>query len=142
VPDRKVLIERLKEMKIQMGAELRTRIERANEETTELRGRLWPQRFLRRLEDRKQHLADLSERFGRGVLTKIERERLLLKNLATGLNGRNPLAILARGYCIVEKNGYGIKSVATIATGDRLKIRFADGRSLVQVERVEHDRNV
>ena len=142
VPDRKVLIEHLTEMKIQMGAELRTRIGRAKEETAELRDRLRPRRLMRRLEDRTQHLADLSDRFGRAFSTRIEKERLLLKELTTGLSGRNPLAVLARGYCMVEKQERVVKSVTMIAAGDRLNIRFADGRSQVLVERAEHDGNL
>jgi exodeoxyribonuclease VII large subunit len=142
VPDRNVLRIHLRELQVQMNAVLLGRVAWAKEEITGLRDRLRPQRFLRKLDERKTDLADLADRLERGFATRIERERLLLAGMQTALAGGSPLAVLARGYCVAEKDGTVIRGVKAIAPGDRMKIRFYDGSSLVNVERVDHDGNV
>jgi len=139
VPDRKVLREWLRSQKSQMSAALISRIERALADVCDLRDRLRPQRFARRLEEKKQNTVDLSDRLFRAAGTKIERQRLVLAGMSAVLEGRSPRAVLLRGYCVAEKEGKLIKSVNAITKDDRLGIRFYDGRSTVCVERVEHD---
>ena len=67
VPDRKILIARLKDLKNVMSSVMRTRIEREKEELIDLRDRLRPQRFARKLEERKQNIADLSDQARTGI---------------------------------------------------------------------------
>lgn len=142
VPDRRVLIARLKELKSQMSAALQGRVAWAMEEISELRDRLRPQRFLRKLEERKQDTADLSDRLERAFSNRLERKRLLLCEMKTALDSRSPLAVLARGYCVAEKNGAVVKRADTLALGDHMKIRFYDGSSQVIVERVDYERDL
>lgn len=142
VPDRAVLLLQLHELKSLLTATLQGRIAWAREELTSMRDRLRPQRFLPRIEVRKTTTADLAERLERACVTRIERERLLLAELKTALDSRSPLAVLARGYCVAEKNGAIVKSIDGITRDDRMKIRFYDGNTDVIVERVDHDRNV
>ncbi len=139
VPDRKILIARLKDLKNVMGSAMQTRIGREKEEIIDLRDRLRPQRFTRKLEERKQNNADLSDRLERAFTTWLERERLLLAGMRTALEGRNPRSVLSRGYCMAEKDGKIVKSVSVLDTGNKINIRFYDGRSEMTVERVEHD---
>ena len=139
VPDRKELREWVRELRCQMSAALVSRIERAQEDVAGLRNRLRPQRFSRRLEEKTQNTVDLADRLLRAVITKIERNHLVLAEMKTALEGRSPRAVLARGYCVAEKEGTIIKSVGAITKDDRLAIRFSDGRSTVCVEHVEHD---
>lgn len=139
VPDRKELREWVRELRYQMSAALVSRIERAQEDVAGLRDRLRPQRFSRRLEEKTQNTVDLADRLLRAVTAKIERNHLVLAEMRTALEGRSPRAVLARGYCVAEKEGTIIKSIDAITKDDRLAIRFYDGRSTVCVERVEHD---
>ena len=139
VPDRKELREWMRELRCQMSAALLSRIERAQEDISGLRDRLRPQRFSRRLEEKTQYTVDLADRLFRAVTTKIERNHLVLAEMRAALEGRSPRAVLARGYCVAEKEGTIIKSVGAISKDDRLAIRFYDGRSTVCVEHVEHD---
>jgi exodeoxyribonuclease VII large subunit len=139
VPDKKELMEWVRELRCQMSAALVSRIERAQEDVAGLRDRLRPQRFSRRLEEKTQNTVDLADRLLRAVTAKIERNHLVLAEMRTALEGRSPRAVLARGYCVAEKEGTIIKSVDAITKDDRLAIRFYDGRSTVCVERVEHD---
>lgn len=142
VPDTAVLLLQVHELKSLLNASLQGRIAWAREELTGMRNRLRPQRFVQRIEERKTTTADLADRLGRACTIRIERERLLLAETKTALESRSPLAVLARGYCVAEKNGLIVKSVDGINSNDRMKIRFYNGNSDVVVERVEHDRNV
>jgi exodeoxyribonuclease VII large subunit len=142
VPDRAVLLRQVHELKSLLTASLQGRIAWAREELIGMRDRLRPQRFLHRIEERKTTTADLADRLGRACVTRIERERLLLAETKTALDSRSPLAVLARGYCVAEKNGLIVKSVDGLTREDRIKIRFYNGNTDVIVERVEHERNV
>jgi exodeoxyribonuclease VII large subunit len=142
VPDRLVLTARLHELKSQLNAALQDRVAWAWDGISGLRDRLRPQRFLKKIEERKQNTADLSERLERAFSNRLGRERLLLAEMRTALDSRNPVAVLARGYCVAEKQGSVVKSAGTITKGDRMNIRFYDGSSLVTVEDVDHERNV
>ena len=142
VPDRMVLIARLKELKSQMSTALQGRVAWAREEVADLRDRLRPRRFCRKLEERKQTMADLSDRLERAFSNRLERERLILAEMKTALDSRSPVAVLARGFCVAEKNGVIVRSADIIEKGDHMKIRFYDGSSQVIVERVDHERNL
>jgi exodeoxyribonuclease VII large subunit len=142
VPDRNVLLLRLQELRVRMDSVLLGRVAWAREETAGLRDRLRPQRFLRRLDERKTGTADLAERLERGLATRIDRERLLLDGMRNALEGRSPRAVLARGYCVAEKDGRVVRFAGDIRQDDRLKLRFYDGTGGVIVERVDHDGNV
>ncbi len=142
VPDRKILLGHLDELKIQAGGVLLDRIERAKTMISDLRDRLRPLRFVKKVDERKQATADTADRLERAYRTRIGREHLILSEITTALEGRNPLSVLARGFCVAEKDDRLVKSVDLLEQNDRLSIRFYDGRSHVIVERVEHDRIV
>lgn len=142
VPDRLVLISQVQDLKGRLNAALQDRVAWAWDEISDLRDRLRPQRFCRKLEERKQSIADISDRLERAFSNLLGRERLLLAEMKTALDSQNPLAVLARGYCVVEKNGTVVKSADALTKGDRMNIRFYDGRSRVIVEEVEHERDL
>jgi exodeoxyribonuclease VII large subunit len=142
VPDRLVLAARVQELRGRLNAALQDRVAWAWDEISDLRDRLRPQKFCRKLEERKQTIADLSDRLERAFSNLLGRERLLLAEMKTALDSRNPLAVLARGYCVAEKSGTVVKSADTLIKGDRMKIRFYDGSSQVIVEEVDHERNL
>ncbi len=50
--------------------------------------------------------------------------------------------MLARGYCVAEKDGIVVRSVDAMRENDRLNLLFYDGKSRVMVERVDHDGNL
>ena len=135
VPDRYILLERMKELRCRLSSALLSRVAYAKEEVDGLRDRLRPRRFARRLEERKQYTADLSDRLERAFRARLEREHLLLAGMTTALESRNPLAVLARGYCMAEKDDRIVKSVRQLAEGDPVCIRFFDGSSQMRVER-------
>ena len=137
-----MLTARLQEQKSQLNAALQARLTWAWDEISDLRDRLRPQRFLRKIEERKQYTADLSERLERALSNRLGRERLLLAQMRTALDSQNPVAVLARGYCVAEKQGRVVKSAGMVTKGDRMNIRFYDGSSQVTVEDVKHERDL
>lgn len=142
VPDRTALLLLLQEQKIRIETALQGRVAWAREELLGLRDRLRPQKFIRKIGERRQYTADIAERLERACATRMERERLLLAGMKNALEAGSPKSVLSRGYCIAEKDGKLVKGVSTLAKDDRLKIRFFDGSSQVIVERADNDRNI
>ena len=142
VPDRNTLSLRLQELRVRMDAVLLGRVSWAKEELSGFRDWLRPQRFLRGLDERKTTTADLAERLERGGAARLERDRLLLAGLRAALEGRSPRAVLARGYCVAEKDGKAVRETAGLKRDDRLKLRFYDGSADAVVEQVNHDGNL
>jgi exodeoxyribonuclease VII large subunit len=82
---------------------------------------------------------ELSLRLGR---RQEERVRLLkerLGHLAGRLGGVDPLAVLGRGYSIVYRvsDGSIVKDASLLEKGHRVRVHFAAGRAICQVEDVE-----
>lgn len=142
VPDKKDLRLALSDIKNQLSTALLSRVGRAQDEISGLRDRLRPQRFAKRIEEKRQATADLADRLERAYATRCGHEKLVLAGIRTALEGRSPKAILARGYCVVEKDGVLVTSVKNLKKDDRLNLRLYDGRSQVMVERVDHDGNL
>ncbi|WML67873.1 MAG: Exodeoxyribonuclease 7 large subunit [Methanoregula sp. SKADARSKE-2] len=139
VPDQNVLLLRLDEMRIQLGCSLEARLGRGRKEVADLQNRLRPKRVARRLDEKKQVGADLSDRLTRAWENRVGRERLLLAEMKTALEGRSPLAVLARGYCVAEKDGRVVRGAGELLQNDRMRIRFYDGNSQVIVEKVDRE---
>lgn len=142
VPDRNTLRLQLMELRNLMGSALLGRLAWAKEEITGIRDRLRPRRLAQKIEERQQFTADLAERLERAVSTRLERDRLLLAGMRMALDSHNPVAVLARGYCVAEKDKTIVKSTGILVENDRLQLRFYDGSSQVIVERVNHDGNI
>lgn len=142
VPDRNILRVQLMELRDLMGSALLGRLAWAKEEIAGLRDRLRPRRFAQKIGERQQFTADLAERLERAVSTRLERDHLVLAGMKTALESHNPVAVLARGYCVAEKDGTLVKGTRMLTEKDRLRLRFYDGNSQVIVERVNHDGNI
>lgn len=79
------------------------------------------------IEIREDELSYLSRRLDslyRGAIS--EKESAFGKNLAK-INALNPLAVLSRGYSVVQKNGEVTSSVSELCIGDTISVRLADG---------------
>ncbi len=137
VPDRTDLFEGLVRERKRMGAALYNRLERAALEITGYRDRLHPRRLIARVADRREETSDLVTRLSIATATQIRERNLVLGGLKAALEGRNPLALLARGYSVAERDGVVVKSAVEISAGDRLRLRFSDGNGRVVVEGVE-----
>ncbi len=142
VQDRAVLKDALSRFRNQLGSGLISRLDRAAREIADLRTRIAPGRMERRIAERRQDCAVMAERLARASRARIERERNVLSGLRGRLTGRDPLALLERGYCIIEKEGRAVRSARGISGGDTLGIRMKDGRLEVLVRGVTHDKEL
>lgn len=89
----------------------------------------------RRLAVLRARLAALSLRPQAGIARRLQQRTLHLRALARSLESVSPLATVARGYAILQReDGRIVRSVGDAAVGDKLDARVSDGRVQVRVE--------
>ncbi len=67
------------------------------------------------------------------IVTKYKDKKLEAIKLYSKLDALSPLKTLARGYSITEKEGKIVHKVSELKQGDRLTLRFEDGKVDVEV---------
>ncbi len=89
-----------------------------------------------RIDQQRQIADDLDRRLSRSWLTAMQSRRLLVGTQGQRLDALNPMAVLSRGYAIVQDGGGRVvQSVAQTSPGQLLSIRVVDGSFGVKVER-------
>ena len=76
----------------------------------------------------------LTDRMKLAVSGAGEKARIFLRLLAEKADAISPLSVLARGYCVPEREGHTVASVSELSEGDGLTLRFADGSASARVE--------
>ena len=84
----------------------------------------------------KDNVDVLETRLTDCLLYNIENKALKLSALAGKLNALSPLAVLARGYAVTQKNNKIIKSVSDIKENDEIHIAFHDGKAICKINEV------
>jgi len=118
------------------------RWQQADDEIRELRDRLRPARLAFRIDRRREELAELDSRLRRGRDRAFERRRSELAGLAAVTRARSPFAPLARGYALVDHDGYPVRAAVALAPGDQVTVRFGSGRARMRVEKVCDDEDI
>jgi exodeoxyribonuclease VII large subunit len=108
----------------------------------DLRLRLQPRRIRRRINEHRELVSGYEEDLDRVILAKIGRYRGELEREKALLEGRSPLSILSRGYCIAERQGKVVRTARDLSRGDRIRLRMTGGGAKARVEEVYHDREV
>lgn len=139
VPDRILVLESLAESKRTLGNRLLHRLDRAGEDLSHVRDRLSPHRMVQRLTAKREDVSVISDRLGRSISSRLSLERERLSSMGEILCARNPLHLIRKGYCILEKEGRVVRSAAEITEGEHLSVRLMGGRFDANVERVYHD---
>lgn len=142
VPERREILREIAGCEERMRSLLLNRLSVATDEVEDLRERMHPRRLSRRINERMQRLAEHEELLRRAATARVQRERAALAEIRAGLLGQNPLAILGRGYCIVEAGGGVARNTASLTPGERVTIRMADGRASAVVEEITYDRDL
>lgn len=75
----------------------------------------------------KDDLQDCVDIFAKTGLEQMRFKREEWKGLVGKIESLNPLAVLARGYAVVAKEGRTIKSVDELSQGDKINVRLTDG---------------
>ena len=83
---------------------------------------------LRKVNDNYLSLDNLLKRLEAGIKIKSEKEKNKYIELVAKLDALSPLKTLSRGYSITEKEGKIIKSKDELIKGDKIDLRFIDGR--------------
>ena len=82
----------------------------------------------RRIALLRQRLEALRSRPGAAMLRRLRHDQVHLRGLARSLEAVSPLATVARGYAILQRDdGHVIRNVHDVRTGDRVKARLGDG---------------
>jgi exodeoxyribonuclease VII large subunit len=97
---------------------------------------------LRRLQDERQNLDQWSERAQRALAHLVELRRSNWQGAADRLQALNPLAILERGYAVVQQpDGSILQRISQAQVGQPIQVQLADGRfdaDITQIERMEN----
>ncbi|MBQ7032217.1 MAG: exodeoxyribonuclease VII large subunit [Clostridia bacterium] len=96
----------------------------------------------RRLDDLQMTLDTMTNRAAGAVNMEFEQKKHRFTENAAKLHALSPLEVLGRGYSVASKEGHSVRSVDTLLTGDKISLRFADGRADCTVEAVERSRKV
>ena len=85
----------------------------------------------------RQRLADTRPRLQAAMARRLQRDALQLRGLARSLEAVSPLATIARGYSILQReDGRVVRSTGEVAAGDAVSARLADGELRLRVEGV------
>lgn len=104
---------------------LRTRVARSAEKLHHLRQRL---RFpTNRITDGYQWIDNLQERLQTAMRHGIERRQQQVAHWACQLQHLSPLAVLAKGYAVVQKDGVAVRDAAILKKGEVIDVRLAKG---------------
>ncbi|MCP1362949.1 exodeoxyribonuclease VII large subunit, partial [Halomonas sp. BBD45] len=84
----------------------------------------------------RNRLERASARLHATLPQRLQHERSRLNALARELNAVSPLAVLGRGYAILEDgDGKVVKRAQDTQPGERLNARLGEGRLTVEVKR-------
>ncbi|HJU03698.1 MAG TPA: exodeoxyribonuclease VII large subunit [Nitrospiraceae bacterium] len=91
-----------------------------------------------RLKGQRVLIPQLSKRLDQRIHTMLMLQRRMIQSLAGALDNLSPLAILARGYSLVQTvpEGKVVRKAEDVASGDTLHVRLAEGRLLCGVHDV------
>ena len=67
------------------------------------------------------------ENLDRAAENAATARREMLLHQCARLEALNPRSVLARGYAVVERDGETLTRAASVAVGDQISVRFADG---------------
>lgn len=138
LPDRQSLVASLDQLHAMLRQTLFNRARRSRQHLDMIASRpvlTQPHRMIR---DASRQLDDLDQRSQAGMAKRIRDARSTLRTLAASVDALSPLAVLARGYSVSESSdGKVLKSIESIATGDRIRTRLPDGTVDSVVEKVQ-----
>jgi exodeoxyribonuclease VII large subunit len=84
-----------------------------------------------------QELGALVARRDTAMTAQLERRRRELGRLGAQMAALSPLAVLDRGFAMVQRGADIVRDAAQVAAGDRLRVRLARGALGVIVEEVD-----
>lgn len=121
---------------MRLAAQMRRRVDFGRERLNGLHRRLRSPRESLALARQRQ--AELARRLSQAMERRLKERAWRLSTLAERLNDLSPLRTLGRGYAIVSRaEGEVVRDAATLTPGERVSLRFAQGRAEARIEEVE-----
>jgi len=110
-------------------------------ELTEMAESFADGRAMRRLQERiamrLTRLEDMRTRFTRSMLVSIQKRESATEHLRSRCQTLHPMAPLARGYAVVEKNGLPLPMHEHLQPGDIVQVRRNSEISTVEVQSID-----
>ncbi len=92
---------------------------------------------LQQIEQQKSQLAQISYRLSSSLNQQLQTQQHNLLRLSQNLQHLNPLAVLTRGYALVQTDtGEIVRSSNQIKLADIVKIRFAEGQTEAEIKKI------
>ena len=113
-------------------------MERRRRELQSLRGRRVLSSPAVLLGEPRQRADEAMRRARVAVVQELEKWRTRVGALAERARALDPLAVLARGYCVVRRSPEGmvVRCISQLAPGDEAEVVLRDGSAWCEVERV------
>jgi len=138
-PAAEELSAELRQIQKRMSAALRSRALTARSSLDAIQRHQVFRRPFQRIYDLTRQVDDCSGRTHRAIRHRLQLARQQTETFASRLESLSPLAVLSRGYSITERttDGRVVRSSSDLIPGDQISTRFARGRSISRVEKVE-----
>jgi len=135
LPDRRTLAAALARDWRRLGYVMRHGLERRRHALTRERDALRMLAPAARLATQRRRLATAQRALAGAIALRRERSRTRLARLVAQLDGLSPLAVLGRGYAIVqrERDGRVVRTPGDVRDGEALHIRLGQGAIAARV---------
>lgn len=138
--DHRDVLQRFDGLSDRMDACMESRLQRYRSRLTE-----WEQRLKLcspegRLKEQRNRLERLTTGMDASMQNRLGSARQRLELAVNHLEAVNPLAVLARGYGVVQDSeGRVVSSVAALRVGESVTIRLSDGRAVAEIRSKEKE---
>ncbi len=138
-PAAEELVAQLRQVERRLAGALRGRTERARSRLEALTRHAAFRRPYQRIFELARRLDELDARAARAIGGQVRLARQRTDAAAGRLESLSPLAVLGRGYSLTQRDGDGqiVRDAAQLAPGERIATRFARGRCISRVERID-----
>jgi exodeoxyribonuclease VII large subunit len=128
------LAQRQQHARLRLRAALRQGLDASRMRLTRLHAALRVAEPARRLARDGERLAALHARLRRAEVQRLQQHTLHLRGLARTLSTISPLATVARGYSLLQReDGHVVRRMADTRIGQRLRARVGDGELALEV---------
>ncbi len=136
VPERRALLQGVESMAERLQSAQAKRVRSLRERLEYLRSSPALTRPTDRVQQRMQHVDELTHRLSTSFQRLVEQRRHRLEATVGRLESLSPLGTLARGYaiCHVDGNEVPVRRAADVPPGARLRVRLHEGELLCRTE--------
>lgn len=126
VPDMSVIFNFLDNMDKTLNSILKQRVEKEYQRLDTFQSVIFTEPS-KKFYDRKNSLECICDRLQSVFSKNIENKANMLSSAAEKLNALSPLATIARGYCVADKDGVIVKNASELKKDDKITLTFSDG---------------